>query len=62
MVATAGLSRIDFNRDGFPTGLPGSPVTFQADTTPVNLAARHCVTLSLTGRREVLPRGSGTCT
>lgn len=59
LVATAATSAIVFNRDGFPTGLPAGAVTFQADTSPPNPAARHCVTLSLTGRRQVLAHGKG---
>ena len=61
LVATAATTSVLFNREGFPSGLPGGTVTFQVDTSPANPAARHCVTLSSTGRREILTHGSGVC-
>lgn len=60
--ATQGLFQVDFNRDGFPSNLPANgTVTFLVDTNPQNPAARHCVTLSLTGRRDVQAHGQGAC-
>lgn len=59
-VATPGVTRITYGRDGFSLSLPAT-VTFQAHASPVDDHSTRCVAVNRIGRQSVVAAGEEGC-